>query len=183
MNAMQLTDDALMQAFARGEAKAFDALYARYQPTLYNYLLRSCGSPTTAADLAQETWLSLTRNRDGYRPSERFAAYLFHIAHNKLIDHWRSAPNGVGSLDEELNEPEAGRIWQPDVVAEAQDQLSRFITVLQHLPVVQREAFLLQQDGGLSLEEIASLTGVGRETVKSRLRYAMSKLREVIIHE
>lgn len=174
----QRSDDELMLAFGRGEIAAFDQLYARYKQALYNYLLKSCGSAATAADLTQETWLSLARNRSSYQASSRFSAYLFHIAHNKLIDHWRSHGDGGVSLDDDMQEPAAGRAWQPETIVEGQQEVKRFLQALNRLPAHQKEAFLLQQEGGLSLEEIAALTGAGRETVKSRLRYAFDKLRE-----
>lgn len=173
------SDDALMLALAGGDRSAFSPLYERYESPLYNFLLRSSGSPATAADLAQETWLSLVRARERYQPEGRFAAYLFHIANNKLIDHWRAA-RSEQPLGEENAEPPAGRQWQPEVQAESGQRLQKLIAAIQALPAEQRQAFLLQQEGGLSLEEIAQITGVGRETVKSRLRYALAKLRQEV---
>ncbi len=171
------SDDELMVAYARGGSWAFDELYARFGTPLYNYLLRACRSPVLAADLTQETWLSLVRSRAGYEARSRFSAYLFHIAHNKLVDHWRTTVVPHDSLDELVAEPVASRIEQPEVIAEGQESAHRFVKALMSLPHEQREAFLLQQEADLSLDEIAVITGVGRETVKSRLRYAMAKLR------
>ena len=170
-------DDELMLAYSRGAEGAFDTLYQRYGKGVYNYLLQGCGTPALAADLAQETWLSLVRNRGSYQARSRFSAYLFHVAHNKLVDYWRRPFSGHSSLADLTVEPADLEADQPDVAAEIQQERQRLQRAIAALPAEQRQAFLLQQEGELSLEEIAAITGVGRETVKSRLRYALAKLR------
>ena len=184
----ETSDEALMLAYAAGDAGAFATLYDRHERPLYRFLLRSAGSADLAADLLQETWLAVVRHAAGYEVRARFATWLYGIARNKLIDHWRARRVEV-SLDEPAaNDPdetrvellEADRAWQPEVRALSQAQARDYLKAVEALPAVQREAFLLQAEGGLTLEEIGELTGVGRETVKSRLRYAQARLREAL---
>ena len=177
-------DEDLMQAYAAGDAAAFDALYARHKGGVYRYLLRHCGNAGTADELFQDVWMSVIRARAAYAPSARFTTWLYRIAHNRFIDHWRaqgtvewvSADPGDDGAD-----PLAGiagpRGDEPDVRAGAREQGTRIAAALARLPPVQRDAFLLHQEGGLELAEIAALTGAGVETVKSRIRYAQAKLR------
>ena len=177
-------DEDLMLAYATGDAAAFDALYARHKGGVYRYLLRHCANAGTADELFQDVWMSVIRTRASYAPSARFTTWLYRIAHNRFIDHWRaqgavewvSADPGDDGAD-----PLAGiagsRRDEPDVRAGAREQATRIAAALARLPPVQRDAFLLHQEGGLELAEIAALTGDGIETIKSRLRYALSKLR------
>ena len=181
-------DEALMLAYAAGDAAAFATLYDRHERAVYRFLLRSAGTAELAADLLQETWLAVVRHAATYEVRARFSTWLYGIARNKLIDHWRARRPDV-SLDEPAaNDPdetavehlEADRAWQPEVRALSQQQARAYLAAVEALPPAQREVFLLQAEGELTLEEIGELTGVGRETVKSRLRYAQARLREAL---
>ena len=146
------SDEDLMLAYAAGDAAAFDALYARHKGGVYRYLLRQCRPGVAVDELFQDVWMNLIRARASYTPTAKFATYLYRLAHNRLIDHYRASGQvRLVSADDEAHE---------EAVAPPQ-----------------RDAFLLQQEAGLSLNELAELTGVGVETVKSRLRYAVNKLR------
>lgn len=184
----ETSDEALMLAYAGGDAAAFATLYDRHERPVYRFLLRSAGSADLAADLLQETWLAVVRHAATYEVRARFSTWLYGIARNKLIDHWRARRPEV-SLDEPAaNDPddtrvehlEADRTWQPEVRALSQQQARAYLAAVEALPPAQRDAFLLQVEGELTLEEIGELTGVGRETVKSRLRYAQARLREAL---
>ncbi|GAB4478634.1 MAG: RNA polymerase sigma factor [Burkholderiaceae bacterium] len=180
-----LPDEELMLAYAAGDADAFAQLYDRHERAVYRFLLRSVRSPDIADDLLQDTWMAVVRNAAGYAPRARFTTWLYGIARSKLIDHWRRA-DPVASLDDPVaNDPDAALVdlvaadaaFQPEVRALSRAQARAFVEAVEALPPAQREAFLLHAEGGLALEEIAELTRVGVETVKSRLRYAMAKLR------
>ena len=182
-------DEALMLAYAAGDAAAFDALYARHRGGVYRYLVRQCG--TTAADeLFQDVWMSVIRARGTYAPTAKFATFLYRIARNRLVDHWRAnghrglvVVGGAGDPDAD-DDPFAGipapSTDEPEARASLHELGQRLRAAVASLPSAQREAFLLQHEGGLSLAEIAELTGAGVETVKSRLRYALDKLRAVL---
>ena len=83
-------DEDLMLAYAAGDAAAFDALYARHKGGLYRYVLRQCTHAGVAEELFQDVWMNVLRARASYVPSARFATWLYRIAHNRLIDHWRA---------------------------------------------------------------------------------------------
>jgi RNA polymerase sigma-70 factor, ECF subfamily len=177
------SDEDLMLAYAAGDAAAFDALYARHKGGVYRYLLRQCHQGVAVDELFQDVWMNLIRARASYTPSAKFATYLYRLAHNRLIDHYRASGQvRLVSADDEAHEEAvaalpAGRGVEPEMRAENRELGERLKDAVASLPPVQRDAFLLQQEAGLSLKEIAELTGVGVETVKSRLRYAVNKLR------
>lgn len=176
------SDSELMQRYAAGDVAAFEHLYARYKAPLYRYLKRMCHDTEVANDLFQEVWGKLIASRERYEVRAQFNTYLYRIAHNACIDFYRRA--GKQSLhdhDEEvvmaLPDPEHAR---PEaLVADGQVQAA-FRAALQSLPPEQRDAFLLYEEGGLSLDDIGRVTNVNMETAKSRLRYAISKLRAAL---
>ena len=178
--AMVAVDDTeLMLAYANGDAKAFEELYVKYKNSLYRYLLRMSNDSATAEDVAQEAWAKLIRARSRYRPDARFSTYLFRIAHNAFIDYTRRAANRWGTSDLDPDN-------QYDPAPSADEALDRdslkrrFLAALAQLPHDQRDAYLLHEEGGLSVETVAEVTGVTRETAKSRIRYAVTKLKRAL---
>jgi RNA polymerase sigma-70 factor (ECF subfamily) len=174
-------DEDLMLAYRDGNAAAFDELYRRHKGPLYRYLVRQCGSRAMAEDLFQEIWANLVRARSGYTVSARFTTYLYRLAHNRVIDEYRRrSPQALVSFDDEtldLPETPAHRSMEPETAYGVREQAARLLELLGALPEAQREAFVLQHEAGMTLEDIAEATGVNPETAKSRLRYAMAKLR------
>ena len=177
------TDEELMLQYRDGDAAAFEALYARHRGGLYRYLLRQCRDAAAAEELFQDVWMNLVRARAAYTVQARFTTYLYRLAHNRLIDHYRKHSRAtISSLDEaggdEPVDPPDERERPHDEMLDAKRQARRLMQLIAELPAAQREAFLLQQEGGMSVEEIGQATGVSRETAKSRLRYAMARLRK-----
>ena len=179
------TDEDLMLRYAAGEAAAFDCLYQRHRGGVYRYLLRQIHDRATAEELFQDVWLSLIGARDRYRVEARFATYLYTMARHRLIDHYRRSGRmlsldvlgrGGQEPDEALHEVEIADddCRGPERQVLSQQQGARLVELVETLPALQREAFLLREEGGLSVDEIATATGVGREAAKSRLRYALS---------
>lgn len=175
-------DDAtLMLRYRKGDVRAFEMLYERHKGPLYRYLNRLCRSPEVANDLFQEVWSKVIASRERYEVRARFTTFLFHIAHNCAIDHFRragrpqeKAAQDVDALADELSGPSHE---SPDAaLAEAQLRAD-FKRALDELPAEQRDVFLLYEETGLGLEDIGRITGVAMETAKSRLRYALGKLR------
>jgi RNA polymerase sigma-70 factor (ECF subfamily) len=182
------SDESRMLAYAGGSTKAFEHLYARHRGGTYRYLLRHTGDSTTAEELHQEVWLSVVRARDTWSPQARFATWLYTIARNRLVDHWRARRGArLVSLDDEgvesaveaavmADRNETGPLSLTMHVESGQ----RLVAALEGIPPAQRDAFLLHVEGGLGLREIAALSGASIETVKSRLRYAYGRLRTAL---
>jgi RNA polymerase sigma-70 factor (ECF subfamily) len=174
-------DAQLMLAYARGEMRAFETLYARHRGALYRYLTRQARDGEIANDLFQEVWSRVIVNRARYEPRAKFRTFLFTLAHNCFIDHSRRAkcrPSGMGVDDADAADMlPATDDCRPDTVLERDESSRRYRSALATLPAEQRDVYLLHEESDLSLEEIARVTGVGAETAKSRLRYAVAKLK------
>jgi RNA polymerase sigma-70 factor (ECF subfamily) len=172
-------DSALMLRYQDGDTDAFETLYRRHNDALYRYLLRHCRHRATAEDIFQDVWGKIIKARASYRPTAKFTTFMYRVAHNCFIDHVRR--NKRHSNNTEL-EPElyADTSEQPDTSAERSLAKERLAVALQELPEEQRDAFLLHEEAGLNIDQIASVTGSNRETAKSRLRYAVNKLRAAI---
>ena len=172
------TDDALMLAWAAGDASAFEVLYGRHRGPLFRFLLAQLRDRPLAEELYQDVWQRVIAARATWRPEAAFATWLYRIAHNRLNDHWRAQRHRPPApLDAELRTAALADPEHPGSVAEQHEQRQRLQQALDELPDEQREVVLLRLERELTLEEIGQITGVGRETVKSRLRYAMDKLR------
>lgn len=180
------SDEALIASYARGDMASFEALYRRHELRVWRYLERNVRNRATADELMQEVWFAVARHAARYEPRARFTTWLFTIAHNRMVEAMRVQRRQI-SLDvigyesaavhEVLTaETRAG----PAAAAVAGDEAAALHRALQDLPPEQREAFLLQVEGELGVQEIAAVTRSTFETTKSRLRYARSKLRELL---
>lgn len=184
-----VSDEALMVRYRDGDAQAFEALYARHKGPLYRYLRRQCEGTAHAEELFQDVWMKLISARDRYEIRAKFTTYLYHLAHNRLIDHYRRTKTGIpisygDDEDESLIEqvPDS-EVHQPDNDLDRRRLGKRLLERISALPEAQRETFLLREEAGLSLAEIAAATGVNAETAKSRLRYALARLRRELVEE
>lgn len=175
------SDEALMLAYAAGRQAAFATLYGRYKAPLLRYLLRMVRQQAVAEDLFQECWNRLIQARSRYVANARFSSWLFQIGHRLALDWLRRDPTHKSeSIDERVVEFPHGGELPPDEQLVSAEGRARLFSAIQALPDDQRAALLLKADGELSLEEIAQIQQTGRETVKSRLRYALAKLKEAL---
>lgn len=180
---MPAADEQLMLAYAAGDGAAFEALYARHKGAVYRLMRRSLKDAAQADELFQDVWMRVIEARLRYSPQARFTTWLYTIAHNRLVDHWRAKGLAAVSLDDEsqsIPEPDAGPGADPQRVLEGREALARFAAALAALPLAQREAFVMHEEAGFTAAQIAEATGTGVETAKSRLRYAIDKLREAM---
>lgn len=180
------SDESLMLRYADGDAAAFDTLYARHKAGLYRFILRQCRNDSRSDEIFQDVWMKVIGARERYQPEAKFRTWLFTIAHNAVMDHFRANARGdAPALVDEEGEDKvvqlpAPRTAEPLVLVTSKRTGEAILRALDQLPAPQREAFLLYQEGELSVEEIAATTGVTFEAAKSRLRYAVAKLRELL---
>lgn len=180
------SDEALIARYAAGDGGAFARLYERHEMSTWRYLERNVGNRATAEEVLQEVWFAVARDAARYRPTARFTTWLFTIARNRMIDCVRTRGRQVslasvdlepGSLVGELStEPSVG----PLAAAVVHEQAAAVSQAMLKLPREQRDAFLLQVEGDLSVEEVATIMRSSFETTKSRLRYARTRLRALL---
>lgn len=177
------TDAALLRRYRAGDAEAFALLYERHRLGLFRFLLGLCGDHALAEEIFQETWMSLIRSESLQREAVLFRTWLYQIGRNRLIDHWRRSGKRQHLeevYDEQLHGQPSGEPGPEQQLCLSRDQ-ARLQAALDDLPAEQREVFLLRAHGDLELHEIAELTRTPAETVKSRLRYALQKLRRLLV--
>lgn len=179
------SDEDLMQRYAAGDAQAFELLYERYKGPVFRYLLRHTRDREMAAELSQEVWMKIVHGRDRFRADGGFRSFLFTMAHNRMVDEWRSANRRRRWFESEDAVPEAEgpRQDRPDEALRISEGDRALRLALEALPREQMDAFLLKMEGGLDIDQIAHTMGVARETAKSRVRYAMEKLRTMLDDE
>lgn len=179
------SDESLLARYREGDGGAFEILYARHRQSLYRFLLGLSGKPELADEVFQETWLSLIRSTSQLHGRATFRTWLFQIARNRLIDHWRKhgARQPLHDSYDEQTHAISDDASDPEQLLNLSRDSKRLESALQSLPADQREVFLLRAHGDLDLAQIASLTDTPLETVKSRLRYAQQKLRRLLAEE
>jgi RNA polymerase sigma-70 factor (ECF subfamily) len=172
-----------MLRFRKGEVPAFEELVRRHRTPVYSFLLRLTGDRGRAEDLSQETFLRVVRAAGDWQPKATFRTWLFAVARNQAVDEARRQ---AFRRTEPLDDPARARARPTEAVAdgpgpdrEAEGALLRpkLEAALAALPEEQREVFLLREHAGLRFHEIADITGVPENTVKSRMRYALEALR------
>jgi RNA polymerase sigma-70 factor, ECF subfamily len=176
------SDQTLMERYRDGDATAFNELYRRYRAPVRRFIAKLCWAQDEADEIVQEVWLAVIRGARSYRPTAKFTTYLFAIAHRRLQDHWRSRDRRAHAFGAADSAPDLREIADegatvPEDWAAHAELRSALMTAIDRLPPPQRAVFLLKAEAGLSLEEIAVATGASVEATKSRMRYALARLR------
>lgn len=187
-----ISDESLMLLYGAGDISAFKELYRRHHRGLYSFIAWRSPRKEWVDEIMQDSWANLHQARERYQPQASFRTYLFQIARNRLIDHLRqnklvlaSELGSTADVEGEENDLQFSALADaqadhqtPDAAMEQQQEYDVLHAAIRSLPSDQREALVLQQFNDMSLEEIAVLVSAPIETVKSRLRYAMKKLRQ-----
>ena len=180
------SDEDLMLRYAGGDPDAFQQLYERHRGGLYRYFLRQCNR-SVAEELFQDVWARVIQSRKRYRPKAAFKTWLYTLAHNRLIDHWRR--EGARPVEQSASDDDCPEMTAPDTnpgpqrLVDLRECLEQLLQLVSGLPDVQRQTFLLRHEAGMSLAQIAEAMSTRAETAKSRLRYAMERLRAAIAKE
>jgi len=180
------SDEALMLRYASGDMEAFQRLYERHRGGLYRYFLRQ-SNQSVAEELFQDVWMRVVQGRKRYRPKAAFKTWLYTLARNRMFDYWRrESARPVRNVEPGDDSPEQ---TVPDAnpgplrLLDLRDCLEQLLQLVSGLPNVQRQTFLLRHEAGMSLAEIADTMSTKAETAKSRLRYAMDRLRAAMAKE
>lgn len=173
------TDEALMQAYQKGNVAAFELLYQRHKEALFSFLYRSCQQPAVIEDIAHDAWLAVIDKAPQYQASAQFRTWLYRIANNKLIDHWRRNEVRQKHVEQHSGDSEFDTSNTEYSTAELNLLVQQALSQIEQLPMAQKQAFLLRESG-FSLQEIADIQDTEIESVKSRLRYAVAKLRRIL---
>lgn len=182
-------DEALMLRYQRGDSSAFAFLVRRHKAPLYNFVLRHLRSQPAAEDITQEAFLRVVQRASEFKHEARFSTWLYTIARNLCIDHSRKmklrrhpsldAPTDTSDGSRPLLEVVPSSSTESDVERAAEWTAMRrsIVAAVEALPDDQREVFLLREVANLPFKEIAEVTGTPENTVKSRMRYALERLR------
>lgn len=188
----ELTDEVLMMRFQGGDRAAFAGLVRRHKTSIYNFILRQVRTRSVAEDLAQDVFVKIVQNAADFKHEARFSTWAYTIARNVCIDHLRkmslrrhpsldqgSGEDGDGpTLGERTADPAPrAAVDRAAIGAEMGERITRAV---EDLPPEQREVFLLREIGNVPFKDIAQMTGVPENTVKSRMRYALERLQEAL---
>ena len=174
---MAETEQLPVQQAREGDSAAWDTLFRRYQLPLYVYVFELVHHEQTSLDLVQETFIAAAKHIGTLRDDEKFGSWLFGIAHQKGIQHWRKQGGKELLLDEIPDAPDESR---PDDLLIRREQEAEFMNLLAQLPLPQRSVLLLHYIEDFPLDEIARITETQPGTVKSRLHYAKKSLRKLL---
>ena len=181
------TDEELMLRYRDGDLRAFEELYGRHRLGLYRFIAWRSPRQDWVDEIVQDSWANLHHARIRYQPDASFRTYLYQIARNRLLDLLRqqapllAADLGTGTDGRDVFDALADAaqdVVTPDMALDTKQRNDSLHQALDALPSEQKEAVVLQQFSGMSLDEISAVVAAPVETVKSRLRYAMRKLRE-----
>jgi RNA polymerase sigma-70 factor (ECF subfamily) len=187
------SDEALMECYAQGQVSAFNTLYSRHEKSMWRYIYHSVQQHATADELMQDVWFAIARAASTYeaqRNGAKFKTWAYTLAHYRVVDHWRKAHSSAKHVSIDLDDDDDATQAKAQLFAdsgfgplrhiESHEQAKALIAAVESLPTEQREAFLLQAEGDMSVEDIAITMNVSFETAKSRLRYARSKLKTLL---
>jgi len=154
-----LSDENLMQNYAAGDQHAFEELYTRHKGAVFRYFLRQCSDQGTAEELYQDVWVKLINAKGSYKPEAKFTTWLFTLAHNHLVDWYRKQGRKLDkvSANDEVPEVTAHENWQPENELERKRLGKALTEAVANLPPEQSEVFLMHQEGGLTVKEIAGI--------------------------
>lgn len=191
----ELADEELFERFRRGEKTAFEVLLRRHRATLFTFVLRTLGTGdrARAEDVVQDTFIRVLRGAAEWQQRAKFSTWLFTIARNLCLDAMRrdrhrraeslDAPAG-GETDDSgraLGETLEGTQAGPERLASNARLRPVIEAALAKLPAEQREVFVLREHAGMPFKDIAEITKVSENTVKSRMRYALESLRRNLV--
>lgn len=180
-----LTDDQLVETYAKGNNEAFDELLGRHQSRVFSYILHIVKNRDLAEDIFQETFVKaiMTIKQGRYSGNGKFAAWITRIAHNLVIDYYRQekSENTVSTDEEETNLLNRKDLCEDNIEdAMVVEQIHKDVKrIVEALPESQREVLVMRYYRNMSFKEIADATNVSINTALGRMRYAIMNMRRI----
>jgi RNA polymerase sigma-70 factor (ECF subfamily) len=173
----EATDEMLMVRYQRGDREAFAELVRRYERPIYNFVLRQLRHAALAEDLTQDTFLRVVQKAGEFKHEARFSTWIYTIARNLCIDQPKPGDDQRPLVEAVADPHPRSSVERTAVGGEV---ASSIIAAVESLPDEQREVFLLRELANLPFRDIAEVTGVGENTVKNRMRYALERLQQAL---
>lgn len=183
------SDELLVARFQAGDRAAFAALVRRHQGPLFHFAFRQLRSAPAAEDVVQEAFVRVVQSAAEFKNEARFTTWVYTITRNLCIDQLRKrAHRRHPSLDEARGDDGDRTLGEvvPDRSADVERQAAgaelkqQVAAAVEQLPPDQKEVFLMREVANLPFKEIAEITGVPENTVKSRMRYALERLQAAL---
>jgi RNA polymerase sigma factor (sigma-70 family) len=168
-----LPDEELMLRVRDGVGEMLGVLFDRYHSPLYNFYCKLTGDRTLSEDLVQEVFFRILKYRQTYRPGTPFRAWVYQIARNTRVDHFRKQKPEVEW------EVEMSPAVEPTDSAQQKQEAQLLHRALLELSEEKREVLVLSRFQELKYEEIARLMGCEVNTVKVRVHRALQELRQI----
>ena len=180
-------DQALVKRTLKGDNGAFEMIIRKYQQPLLGYVNRMLGHREAALDFTQDVFVKAYSSLRSYKPSYKFSTWLYKIASNLVIDHWRKKKIPAFSLSEPLGHEDDGLTLEvpdgePSVsrTFELAELQQRIETALERLPGHLRELFVWRHVNELSYEEMAEIKDLPLGTIKNRVFQAKEMIRKIL---
>ena len=175
-----MSDEQLMLQYSRGDGAAFKVLYLRYKMPLTRFLYLQLGNDFHIEEILHDIWIGIIDLSKNYQPTAKFKTLLYRIAHNRIVDSYRRKKIVYSISQLEIPEDQ-GEEWLDEnsnleTLLINEQTIEGFLSAINALPAAQREVFLLKQETGLKVKDIADIMGIDMEAAQSRLRYAKAKL-------
>jgi len=165
-------DEDLMLDVRNGAGETLGVLFDRYHTPLYNFYSKLTGDRTLSEDLVQEVFLRILKYRQSYQPGTPFRAWIYQIARNARVDHYRKTPKHI------TFEPEMAPAVMPKDSAQHSEESELLHRAMMQMPEEKREILILSRFQELRYDEIARLLGCELGTVKTRIHRAIQELRQ-----
>ena len=168
-----MSDEELMAQVRNGVGEMLGVLFERYHLALFNFYYKLTGERALSEDLVQEVFFRILKYRHSYKPETAFRAWMYQIARNARVDHFRK------KRPETSWEPEMSPAVTPDDPAQQKQENALLHAALMELTDDKREVLVLSRFQDLKYEDIAKMMGCEVNTVKVRVHRALQDLREI----
>ncbi len=176
---MQQDEESLVRRAQHRDQEAFAQLYEEHFDKIYRYIAIKIGNKTEAEDMTQQVFLNALRSISSFKwKGIPFAAWLFRIAHNQVVDYFRSKKRSTVPLDESLASDNSNN---PQSIVEQKLDIEQLLLATKQLTEAQREVIFLRFAGELPIAQVARAMGKSQGAVKTLQHSAIVALRKTLL--